>query len=58
MQIFNYKQTNKKFKSSQRKIYQTVIDEVIQNVREQFLDEGYDDQFLQELKTVMESINS
>ena len=33
-----------------------MIDEVIQNVREQFLDEGYDDQFLQELKHVIEKL--
>ena len=40
----------------QRKIYQTVIDEVIQNVRDQFLDEGFDDQLLQELKSVIKII--
>jgi hypothetical protein len=40
----------------QRKIYQTVIDEVIQNVRDQFLDEGFDDQLLQELKSVIRII--
>jgi hypothetical protein len=29
-----------------------VIDEVLSNVREAFLDEGYDEQLLQELKQV------
>ena len=36
-----------------KKIYMTVIDEVITNVRETFLDEGYDEQLLQELKHVI-----
>lgn len=38
-----------------KKIYQTVIDEVLMNVREAFLDEGYDEQLLQELKQMWES---
>ena len=42
----NLKTTKKK------KIYQTVIDEVLTNIREAFLDEGYDEQLLQELKQV------
>jgi len=33
-----------------KKIYLTVIDEVLSNVRESFLDEGYDEQLLLELK--------
>jgi hypothetical protein len=40
--------------NKQRKIYQTVIDEVLMNVREAFLDDGYDEQLLQELKQVFE----
>lgn len=35
-----------------KKIYLTVIDEVLSNVREAFLDEGYDEQLLQELKNL------
>jgi hypothetical protein len=35
-----------------KKIYLTVIDEVLSNVRESFLDEGYDEQLLLELKNV------
>lgn len=35
-----------------KKIYLTVIDEVLSNVREPFLDEGYDEQLLQELKNM------
>lgn len=31
-----------------------MIDEVIQNIREQFIDEGHDDVFLQELKHVIQ----
>lgn len=38
-----------------KKIYQTVIDEVLTNIREAFLDEGYDEQLLQELKQMWES---
>ena len=38
-----------------RKIYQTVIDEVLTNIREAFLDEGYDEQLLQELKHMWEN---
>jgi transcription initiation factor TFIIA large subunit len=34
----------------------TVIDEVLTNVREAFLDEGYDEQLLQELKQVISLI--
>ena len=36
----------------QKKVYQTVIDEVIDRVRDAFLDDGYDEQLLQELKQV------
>lgn len=36
-----------------RKVYQSIIDDVIQNVREQFLDEGLDEQFLFEMKNVI-----
>ena len=36
----------------QPKLYKTVIEDVIQEVRELFLDEGVDEQVLQELKTV------
>ena len=38
-----------------KKIYQTVIEEVITNIREAFLDEGYDEQLLQELKQMWEA---
>jgi hypothetical protein len=38
-----------------KKIYLTVIDEVLSNVREAVLDEGYDEQLLQELKNMWES---
>lgn len=37
-----------------KKIYLTVIDEVLSNVREAFLDEGYDELLLQELKNMWE----
>ena len=36
----------------QTKLYRTVVEDVINNVRENFLDEGVDDQVLQELKQV------
>ena len=36
----------------QYKLYKSVIDDVILNVREAFLDEGVDEQVLQELKQV------
>jgi len=38
-----------------KKIYSQVIEEVIQNIREQFIDEGHDDVFLQELKHLWEA---
>lgn len=38
--------------SSQPKLYKSVIDDVINEVRELFLDEGVDEQVLLELKTV------
>lgn len=42
-----------------KKIYLTVIDEVLSNVREAFLDEGYDEQLLQELKNMwMSKLNA
>jgi hypothetical protein len=41
-----------KFLIEKKKVYLTVIDEVLSNVREAFLDEGYDEQLLQELKHV------
>jgi len=41
--------------NSVKKVYQSVIDEVITNVREAFLDEGYDEQILQELKQMWEA---
>lgn len=37
------------------KLYQTVIEDVINNVREFFLDEGVDEQVLQELKQIWEN---
>ena len=37
---------------TQRKVYNTVVEDVIANVREAFLDEGVDEQVLQELKHV------
>lgn len=39
----------------QLKLYNSVIDDVISGVREAFLDEGVDDQVLQELKQLWES---
>ena len=36
----------------QRKVYNTVVEDVIANVREAFLDEGVDESVLQELKHV------
>lgn len=36
----------------QRKVYESVVEDVISNVREAFLDEGVDEQVLQELKQV------
>lgn len=38
-----------------KKIYQTVIDEVLENIREAFLDEGYDETVLHELKQMWET---
>lgn len=40
------------FVSSQPKLYKSVIEDVINEVRELFLDEGVDEQVLLELKTV------
>lgn len=40
--------------SLQLKLYNSVIDDVISGVREAFLDEGVDDQVLQELKQLWE----
>nr|CAB3251281.1 TFIIA-alpha and beta-like factor [Phallusia mammillata] len=37
------------------KLYQTVIDDVINNIRESFLDDGVDEQVLQELKQTWEA---
>ena len=34
-------------------LYKTVVDDVITNVKEAFLDEGVDEQVLQELKQVI-----
>lgn len=39
---------------SQLKLYNSVIEDVISGVREAFLDEGVDDQVLQELKSLWE----
>lgn len=41
--------------NSVKKIYQTVIDEVIDNIREAFLDEGHDESLLQDLKQMWET---
>lgn len=41
--------------NSVKKVYTTVIEEVLANVRESFLDEGYDEQLLQEMKQMWES---
>lgn len=41
------------FASFQPKLYKTVIEDVISEVRELFLDEGVDEQVLLELKTVI-----
>ncbi|CAF0785233.1 unnamed protein product [Brachionus calyciflorus] len=38
-----------------KKIYQTVIDEVIDGIREAFLDEGHDESILQDLKQMWET---
>ena len=45
-------QKNKHFYLFQRKVYYSVVEDVISNVREAFLDEGVDEQVLQELKQV------
>lgn len=37
----------------QPRLYKTVVEDVISNVREAFLDEGVDEQVLQELKQVI-----
>lgn len=37
----------------QSSLYKTVVDDVITNVKEAFLDEGVDEQVLQELKQVI-----
>ena len=37
----------------QSSLYKTVVDDVISNVKEAFLDEGVDEQVLQELKQVI-----
>lgn len=42
----------KKYPLFQRKVYMTVVEDVISSVREAFLDEGVDEQVLQELKQV------
>lgn len=42
------------FVFSQPKLYKSVIEDVISEVRELFLDEGVDEQVLLELKTVTE----
>lgn len=42
----------KKNKNFQLKLYHTVIDDVITGVRDAFLDEGVDEQVLQEMKQV------
>lgn len=39
----------------QNKLYQSVIDDVIQGTRESFLDEGIDEQVQQELRMLWES---
>ena len=39
----------------QLKLYNTVIEDVISGVRESFLDEGVDEQVLQELKQIWET---
>ena len=38
----------------QHKLYKSVVEDVISNVRESFLDEGVDDQVLTELKQASE----
>ena len=42
----------------QPKLYRNVVDEVIKNVREAFLNDGVDEQVLQELKQVNPSVFS
>lgn len=42
----------------QYKLYKSVIDDVVNNVREAFIDEGVDEQVLQDLKQVWYSILS
>lgn len=39
----------------QQKLYTTVIEDVISGVRESFIDEGVDEQVLQELKQIWET---
>lgn len=53
MNLVNYKKLiEHKFESFQLKLYHTVIDDVIAGVRDSFLDEGVDEQVLQEMKQV------
>ncbi|KAL3268760.1 hypothetical protein HHI36_007860 [Cryptolaemus montrouzieri] len=47
--------SNSLCKNSVQRIYQEVIDDVISGVREQFLEDGVDEQVLQELKQTWES---
>ena len=41
--------------SRQPRLYRTVVDDVVKNVRESFLNEGVDEQVLQELKQVIKN---
>lgn len=52
MSILNLNNLNVHFCKFQLKLYQLVIEDVVANVREAFLDEGVDEQVLQEMKQI------
>ena len=54
----NWETSVKKCHFLQSKVYRGVIEDVIKNVRESFLNEGVDEQVLQELKQVTVSLIS
>lgn len=50
-----YIKTETAFLNLQLKLYHSVIEDVVAGVRESFLDDGVDEQVLQELKQIWES---
>lgn len=53
--FYNIKRVNDIVIILQMKLYNTVIEDVISGVRETFIDEGVDEQVLQELKQIWET---